>query len=209
MGTHFFFFPVMTLKSEVTADGHKIRELVFDNTKDVRSLKVYWCPDTFTKDYNFVQTWQIDGGLYDGAGSGSWHWELQRGDVSVHKYTNDWSWYNKADKVEMEMKVDPRTSPYTMVWYQPSSGHLFPCVKHLLGQDEVSMNVWHTPGTELKITTNLPHIQSFSVTTTDTTRKMELNGKESVTVDYTPGSHSISQTGVTHGGTCDSVSILA
>jgi len=261
--THFFFFPVMSFKSEVTADGHKIRELVFDNTKDVRSLKVYWSPDTFTKDYNFVQTWQIDGGLYDGAGSGSWHWELQRGDVSVHKYTNDWSWYNKADKVEMEMKVDvvmthdspiyglghllygkfyttrqrnfkvmydkqnrnfllgkihlddtmtmdgamfsnmevdTRSSPYTMVWYQP-------CVKYLLGEDEVSMNVWHTPGTELKITTNLPHIQSFSVTSTDTTRKMELNGKELVTVDYTPGSHSISQTVVLPTGEHVTVSL--
>merc|ERR1712114_102284 len=76
------------------------------------------------------------------------------------------------------MKVDTRSTPYTMVWYQP-------CVKYLLGEDEVSMNVWHTPGTELKITTNLPHIQSFSVTSTDTTRKMELNGKELVTMDYT------------------------
>merc|ERR1712080_350094 len=105
------------------------------------------------------------------------------------------------------MKVDTRTSPYTMVWYQPSSGHLFPCVKHLLGQDEVSVNVWHTPGTELKITTNLPHIQSFSVTTSDTTRKMELNGKELVTVDYTPGSHSISQTVVLPTGEHVTVSL--
>merc|ERR1712080_503028 len=105
------------------------------------------------------------------------------------------------------MKVDTRTSPYTMVWYQPSSGHLFPCVKHLLGQYEVSMNAWHTPGTELKITTNLPHIQSFSVTTTDTPRKMELNGKELVTVDYTPGSHSISQTVVLPTGEHVTVSL--
>ena len=55
---YFFFFPVMTFKSEFTADGHKIRELVFDNTMDVKTMKVYWSPDTFTKDYNFVQSWQ-------------------------------------------------------------------------------------------------------------------------------------------------------
>ena len=252
---HFFFFPVMTFMSKVTADGHKLRELVFDNTMDVRTMKVFWSPDAFTKDYNFVQSWQMDGGLYDG--SGSWNWELQRGDVSVHKYSNELSWYNKADKTEVDMKVDvvmthdsplysmgyflfgkffttrqrnfkvmydkqnrnfllgkilldntmtmdgamysnmkvdTTSSPYTMVWYQPTSGHLLPSVKQLLGQDEVTMNVWHTPGTELKIHTNLPHIESFKATTTDTTRKIELNGNELVTVDYTPGSHSISQT---------------
>ena len=254
---HFSFVPVMTLKSEVTADGHKIREFEFDNTKDVRSLKVYWAPDAFTKDYNFVQTWQIDGGLHDGAGSGSWHWELQRDGVSVHKYGNDWSWHNGADKVEVEMmvdvvltqaspfyawgpffygkfyttrqrnfkvtydkqnrnfllgkihfddtmtmngamfsslKVDTTSTPYTVVWHQPTAGFLFPCTKHLVGQDEVSMSVWHTPGTELKVHTNLPHIESFKITTAGTTRKVELNGKEWVTVDYTPGSHTVSQT---------------
>jgi len=252
---YFFFIPVMTLNWELTADGQKLRELVFDNTMDVKTMKVYWSPDVFTKDYNFVQTWQLNG--RNGAGSGSWNWELHRGDVSVHKYSNELTWYNKADKTEVDMKVDvvmthdsplysmgyflygkfyttrqrnfkamydkqnrnfllgkinfddtmtmdgakysnmkvdTTSSPYTIVWYQPISGHLFPCVKHLVGQDEVTMNVWHTPGTEFKIHTNLPHIESFKVTTTDTTRKIELNGNELVTVDYTPGSHSISQT---------------
>jgi len=252
---YFFFIPVMTLNWKFMADGHKMRELVFDNTMDVKTMKVYWSPDTFTKDYNFVQTWQLNG--RNGAGSGSWNWELQRGDVSVHKYSNELSWYNKADKTEVDMKedvvmthdsplysmgyflfgkfyttrqrnfkvmydkqnrnfllgkilldntmtmdgamysnmkVDTTSSPYTMVWYQPTSGHLLPSVKQLLGQDEVTMNVWHTPGTELKIHTNLPHIESLKITTTDTTRKIELNGNELVTVDYTPGSHSISQT---------------
>merc|ERR1712121_343994 len=92
---YFFFIPVMTLNWKFMADGHKMRELVFDNTMDVRTMKVFWSPDTFTKDYNFVQSWQMDGGLHDG--SGSWNWELQRGDVSVHKYSNELSWYNKAD----------------------------------------------------------------------------------------------------------------
>jgi len=47
-----FLIPVMTLKSNVTIDGQKIREIEFDNIKDVSSLNVYWAPG-----YNFTQTW--------------------------------------------------------------------------------------------------------------------------------------------------------
>merc|ERR1712080_359727 len=39
-----FLIPGMTLKSNVTIDGQKIREIEFDNIKDVSALNVYWAP---------------------------------------------------------------------------------------------------------------------------------------------------------------------
>jgi len=104
-----YVFPVLALKDEVVLQGEKFREIEFDNTNDLRSFKVFWQPDSFTKAYNFEHTWQISGGLeqgLQGSGSGSWNWELKRGDVSLHKYGNTWSWYNGDDKVDVEMNVD-------------------------------------------------------------------------------------------------------
>jgi len=95
------FIPKMTLKVEVTLDSQKVRHIEFDNTKPERMLKVFYAPDLFTKAYNYIHTWQIEGSLEQGLMKHKM--ELQRGEVSVFKYHNDITLHNRADKMEVEM----------------------------------------------------------------------------------------------------------
>jgi len=95
------FIPKMVLKIEVTLDSEKVRHIELDTTKPERMLKVFYAPDLFTKTYNYIHTWLIEGSLEQGLMKHKI--ELQRGDVSVFKYDNDIKLHNRADKMEVEM----------------------------------------------------------------------------------------------------------
>merc|ERR1719441_6182 len=239
------FIPKMVWKIEVTLDSQKVRHIEFDNTKPERMLKVFYAPDLFTKTYNYIHTWQIEGSLEQGLMKHMM--ELQRGEVSVFKYHNDISLHNRADKMEVEMvdgvvqteaspayrwgpflagkfytrreghvkitydkqnrnvmmgkilldvsqtingarysefKVDTVNHPFTMLWYQPMSGHLIPSVRYLLGQDQMTVSAEQTTETELKIQTNLPQVRDIKIITEGQTRKVVLNGRERAVVTY-------------------------
>merc|ERR1719260_736207 len=95
------FIPKMVLKIEVTLDSEKVRHIELDTTKPERMLKVFYAPDLFTKTYNYIHTWLIEGSLEQGLMKHKM--ELKRGDVSVFKYNNDMTLHNRADKMEVEM----------------------------------------------------------------------------------------------------------
>merc|ERR1711963_45832 len=72
------------------------------------------------------------------------------------------------DKIMMDgdkysyVKLDTRSTPYTMAWFNQPVRGLFPITRD-------------TPGKELKIETNLPEVQSMKVTSAGPTKKFEFN----------------------------------
>merc|ERR1711884_679717 len=104
------------------------------------------------------------------------------------------------DKIMMDgekysyVKLDTRSTPYTMVWFNQPVRGLFPITRDITGQDEMIVSAWHTPGKELKIETNLAEIQSMKVTSAGPTKKFEFNGKEVATVDFDSSSKKASHT---------------
>merc|ERR1712032_982400 len=94
----------------------------------------------------------------------------------------------------VHIKLDTRSTPYTLVLFdQPVKG-LFPTNRELTGQDEITVSAWHTPGKELKIETNLPEFQTMKVTSVGPSKKFEFNGKEVATVDFDSSSKTASHT---------------
>merc|ERR1712002_1131966 len=57
------FIPKFMLKVETTLDSQKVTHIEIDITKPVRMIKLYYVPDAFTKDYNFIHTWEIEGDM--------------------------------------------------------------------------------------------------------------------------------------------------
>merc|ERR1712002_50914 len=55
------FIPKFMLKVETTLDSQMVTYIEIDITKPVRMIKFYYVPDAFTKDYNFIHTWEIEG----------------------------------------------------------------------------------------------------------------------------------------------------
>merc|ERR1711970_1393999 len=96
------FIPKMVLKIEVTLDSEKVRHIELDTTKPERMLKVFYAPDLFTKTYNYIHTWQIEGSLEQGLMKHKM--ELQRGDVAVFKYNNDMT-VSAEQTTETELKI--------------------------------------------------------------------------------------------------------
>merc|ERR1712083_1249805 len=87
----------------------------------------------------------------------------------------------------VHIKLDTRSTPYTLVLFdQPVKG-LFPTNRELTGQDEITVSAWHTPGKELKF-------QTMKVTSAGPTKKFEFNGKEVATVDFDSSSKTASHT---------------
>ena len=68
--------------------------------------------------------------------------------------------------------------PFTMLWYQPMSGHLIPSVRYLLGQDQMTVSAEQATKIELKIQTNLPQVRDIKIITEGQTRKNVLNRKK-------------------------------
>merc|ERR1711962_1869673 len=57
------FIPKFMLKVETKLDSEKVTHIEIDITKPVRMIKLYYVPDAFTKDYNFIHTWEIEGDI--------------------------------------------------------------------------------------------------------------------------------------------------
>merc|ERR1712042_294746 len=93
-----------------------------------------------------------------------------------------------------EAKLDTRATPYTMVWFHKPVRAFYPTPRDVVGQDELTVSAWHTPGKELKFETNLPEFQTLKVTSAGPTKKFEFNGKEVATVDFDSSSKKATHT---------------
>merc|ERR1712112_732709 len=105
--------PKVMLKVEVTLDSQKVRHIEIDITKPVRMIKIYYVPDMFTKDYNYIHTWEVEGNMEQGVIKQKM--ELQRGGVSTHMYQGDIKLINNARKIEVELVdslVQTEESPF-------------------------------------------------------------------------------------------------
>merc|ERR1712212_79776 len=91
-------------------------------------------------------------------------------------------------------KLDTRATPYTMTWFSKPVRRLVPVTRDFVGQDELTVSAWHTPGKELKFETNLPEFQTMKVTSAGPTKKFEFNGKEVATVDFDSSSKKATHT---------------
>merc|ERR1719357_206465 len=107
------FIPKFMLKVETTLDSQKVTHIEIDITKPVRMIKLYYIPDTLTKEYNFNHTWEIEGDMEQSLIKQKM--ELQRGGVSTHMYQGDIKLINTADKMEVELVdsvVQTEESPF-------------------------------------------------------------------------------------------------
>merc|ERR1712037_929973 len=85
-------------------------------------------------------------------------------------------------------KLDTRATPYTMVWFSKPVRRLVPVTRDFVGQDELTVSAWHTPGKELKFETNLPEFQTLKVTSAGPMKTFWFNGEEKATVDFNTAS---------------------
>merc|ERR1712088_762566 len=81
-------------------------------------------------------------------------------------------------------KLDTRATPYTMVWFSKLVRRLVPITRDFVGQDELTVSAWHTPGKELKFETNHPELQTMKITSAGPTKTFFFNGEEKATVDF-------------------------
>merc|ERR1712158_31795 len=91
-------------------------------------------------------------------------------------------------------KLDTRATPYTMVWFSKPVRRLVPITRDFVGQDELTVSAWHTPGKELKFETNLPEFRTMKVTSAGPTKTFWFNGEEKATVDFDTSSKKASHT---------------
>merc|ERR1719391_1832860 len=63
-----------------------------------------------------------------------------------------------------------------MVWFSKPVRRLVPITRDFVGQDELTVSAWHTPGKELKFETNLPEFQTMKVTSAGPTKTFWFNG---------------------------------
>merc|ERR1719300_428419 len=176
----FLFVPKMTVNTVMTIDGEKTSEFVFDNTQAKKHIKFFWAPDAFTKDFLFTDEWE-----YTGFNGCKWTTDLKRGGASIWNWVGDYSWVNNANKFEfktMDKVVQTPMSPF-YGW-----DHFY------VGQDELTVSAWHTPGKELKFETNLPEVQTMKVTSAGPTKTFYFNGEEKATVDFDSSSKKASHT---------------
>merc|ERR1711894_824389 len=59
-------------------------------------------------------------------------------------------------------KLDTRATPYTMVWFSKPVRRAVPIARDFVGQDELTVSAWHTPGKELKFETNHPEFRTMN-----------------------------------------------
>merc|ERR1711971_327494 len=93
-----------------------------------------------------------------------------------------------------EAKLDTRATPYTMVWFHKPVRAFYPTPRDVVGQDEMTVSAWHTPGKELKFETNLPEFRTMKVTSAGPTKTFWFNGEEMTTVDFDSSSKKASHT---------------
>merc|ERR1712051_688217 len=83
-----------------------------------------------------------------------------------------------------EAKLDTRATPYTMVWFHKPVRAFYPTPRDVVGQDEMTVSAWHTPGKELKFETNLPEFRTMKITSAGPTKTFWFNGEEKATVFF-------------------------
>jgi len=91
-------------------------------------------------------------------------------------------------------KLDTRATPYTMVWFSQPVRRWFPIPRDFVGQDEMTVSAWHTPGKELKFETNIPEFRTMKITSAGSTKTFWSNGEEKATVDFDSSSKKASST---------------
>merc|ERR1712152_90625 len=91
-------------------------------------------------------------------------------------------------------KIDTRATPYTMVWFSKPVRRAVPIARDFVGQDELTVSAWHTPGKELKFETNHPELQTMKITSAGPTKTFFFNGEEKATVDFDSSSKTASHT---------------
>merc|ERR1712212_403348 len=90
--------------------------------------------------------------------------------------------------------LTPGPPPYTMVWFSKPVARLVPITRDFVGQDELTVSAWHTPGKELKFETNLPEFRTMKITSAGPTKTFFFNGEEKATVDFDSSSKKASHT---------------
>merc|ERR550525_815744 len=93
-----------------------------------------------------------------------------------------------------EAKLDTRATPYTMVWFHKPVRAFYPTPRDVVGQDEMTVSAWHSPGKELKFETNLPEFRTMKVTSAGPTKTFWFNGEEKATVDFDSSSKKATHT---------------
>merc|ERR1711902_59650 len=218
----FLFVPKMTVNTVMTIDGEKTSELVFDNTQAKKHIKFFWAPDAFTKDYLFTDEWEYTGfngckwttdlkrggvSVFNWVGDYSWvnnanKFEIKTMDKVVqttnypfygwdHFYVG--KYYNDGERWG-HFKIDTRATPYTMVWFSKPVRRAVPIARDFVGQDELTVSAWHTPGKELKFETNLPEFRTMKITSAGSTKTFWFNGEEKASVDFDTSSKKASHT---------------
>merc|ERR1719500_326303 len=91
-------------------------------------------------------------------------------------------------------KLDTRATPYTMVWFSKPVRRLAPVTRDFVGQDELTVSAWHTPGKELKFETNLPEFRTMKITSAGPMKTFWFNGEEKATVNFDTSSKKASHT---------------
>merc|ERR1712210_233264 len=91
-------------------------------------------------------------------------------------------------------KLDTRATPYTMVWFSKPVRRLVPVTRDFVGQDELTVSAWHTPGKELKFETNLPEFRTMKITSAGPMKTFWFNGEEKATVNFDTSSKKASHT---------------
>merc|ERR1711971_254083 len=180
------FVPKMSMNTVMTIDGEKTSEFVFDNTQAKKHIKFYYSPDSYSKDYLYEEEWE-----YPGFSGIKCNIDFKRGGVSTYKYDGEYSWVNNANKFEVKSneKVNQeQNGPYYGV------RAFYPTPRDVVGQDEMTVSAWHTPGKELKFETNLPEFRTMKVTSAGPTKTFWFNGEEKATVDFDSSSKKASHT---------------
>merc|ERR1711971_638191 len=194
------FVPKMSMNTVMTIDGEKTSEFVFDNTQAKKHIKFYYSPDSYSKDYLYEEEWE-----YPGFSGIKCNIDFKRGGVSTYKYDGEYSWVNNANKFEVKSneKVNQeQNGPYygmdywfvgtywkdavvtrTFTYEKPVRA-FYPTPRDVVGQDEMTVSAWHTPGKELKFETNLPEFRTMKVTSAGPTKTFWFNGEEKATVDF-------------------------
>merc|ERR1712010_261627 len=63
-------------------------------------------------------------------------------------------------------------------------GHFKLVTRDFVGQDELTVSAWHTPGKELKFETNLPEFRTMKITSAGPMKTFWFNGEEKATVNF-------------------------
>merc|ERR1712037_234517 len=85
-----------------------------------------------------------------------WTTDLKRGGVSIWNWVGDYHFINNANKFEL--------------WFSKPLRRLVPVTRDFVGQDELTVSAWHTPGKELKFETNLPEFRTMKITSAGPTK---------------------------------------